>query len=364
MYVEVAPSSVVYTFDSSRINSLYYSSRDKPTVELKVGQTVEFDALRFPNVFSVAAYMDTNLTIYEDENGSIPDFPNCPLDLPVPEHVIAPTNPPVEVSGPTGPAGATGPQGEIGPPGLTGDRGVNGEKGDVGAPGVPGNDTGMTGPQGEKGDTGEKGDKGEMGEDGATGVTGFTGPQGPKGERGSSGYNGTDGLQGLKGDAGAVGPEGAVGPQGPSGTVDPSAQPVVAEEEDMFGNIPLVLGLFIWLIILTILIIIFVILLLIFLARQKKEREDEKEHARVNMAMTSPSFSPSGAVPGDDKQSWIDTLKDETTTNYSNDTIDTRRSREDISNPGYSNAGYSTTSSLHDIHASNGSLGKGEITNY
>jgi hypothetical protein len=157
VFTEEAPGSVAYKFDSSSPMALAHNA-GAMSQAIHLGDTVSFDTLSFPYDFSVAAYIDTDLSKYNPKE----DFPACPKALLIPEYEIVtlpPMPPPTGPPGPAGPPGPMGPQGLPGLPGPKGPQGIQGKQGPAGPAGPPG----PPGPKGEKGDPGasEPGEGGE-----------------------------------------------------------------------------------------------------------------------------------------------------------------------------------------------------------
>ena len=137
LYVEEIPGSIAYTFLPTKASTLTATNPIEANATNTTGIKMLFDKLTFPYEFSLAAYIDTDMSKYEN-----PDelHPECPKGLMIPQYGVLPQ-------------------------GTTGPSVVSGEPGDTGA----------TGPVGGTGDTGEIGPIGPMGFTGATGPIGATG---------------------------------------------------------------------------------------------------------------------------------------------------------------------------------------------
>lgn len=182
LYTVISPGAVAYNFDTQQPSTKSYTL-DGTHEYIADGTTVPFDLLVYPYKFSVAAFIDTDMSKYQDL-GNIA----CPSTLVVPSETVVSTLAPVTPV--PGKQGATGEAGKDGAQGATGPRGAQGPWGGKGETGMPGQ-PGATGPQGPVGHTGKPGPRG---------VVGATGVEGPKGDKGDNGYNGT------KGDTGPPGP--------------------------------------------------------------------------------------------------------------------------------------------------------------
>ena len=285
VYFEEAPGAVAYTFDATSPKALAHIL-DKAGDHYLKGDMVEFDTLTFPYDFSVSAHVDTNFTESSIGNNILGDFADCPSVLiPDYEHITAPTTTPSP--------GPPGPEGSRGPTGSKGDRGDRGPQGG----------RGPTGPAGKNGTKGDTGDIGPQGNQGIQGIPGIRGPpgqeiQGPKGERGPAGRPGPD----WSGNSHAS--EG--------GNDDTSSS--------TFGSSGFSLVLFVWLLLVTLVLLALCVLYIIWKARNKRERsrKDKKLHAQFeDDTMRSTTCLDSSTL----NKSWVDDLKDETTTIYSMDTI-------------------------------------------
>ena len=228
-------------------------------------------------------YLFLDISIYEDKE----DFPDCPRELLLPEYNIVtlpPTPPPTGAPGPTGPKGRSGPRGAQGLPGLTGERGL---------PGIDGDD----------GDTGLGGEQGYTGEQGPTGKEGVSGPTGRQGAKGSQGESGDRGERGPTGQAGEV----------VYVTSPPKAGNALASsQEEKFEFLStwyIKVAIGIWLAVLTIVILI-VLILLCKLRRQPSPM--------LHRQLSSSQFSSANDI---NKSSWLETLREDTETNYSIETI-------------------------------------------
>ena len=112
VYIEEAPGAIAYTFDGASPDALVHTQTNvtdpQPTA---VDDVVEFGSLTFPYDFSVRAYFDTNMTLYDVTEG---DFPTCPKGLIIPVQTVI-TLPPTTPAPPvTGKPGATGGEGRTG----------------------------------------------------------------------------------------------------------------------------------------------------------------------------------------------------------------------------------------------------------
>jgi len=166
LFFEESPGAVAYTFDGD--DPRVYGATQDPNNSSQVSETIHFDSLIFPYDFSVAAYVDTELSSY---NSTFQDFTvECPDNLLIPDvDIVADLTPAPPV---TGAPGATGPAGQDGLPGAEGAHGSTGATGPIGAVGATGANgiAGATGPAGLTGAQGAKGEKGERG---------LPGPPGP-----------------------------------------------------------------------------------------------------------------------------------------------------------------------------------------
>ena len=325
VYLEESPGAVAYTFDADQPMALGKTLGDnEPT---KINETLTFDRLNFPYDFSMAAYVDTDLSKYDIQPDS--NFVTCPTGLLVPDYD------PIVV--PDAQAGAPGEQGPPGPEGPKGEQGPEGEKGEPG-------------PQGPQG---EQGVQGEPGIQGPEGPHGEPGPQGPKGE---------------KGDRGERGPP---GPPGPSGDDDVNevVKPLggdfeaAATTDDDSGMSFWVLLLLIWLAVVTITLLIVIICICCY---WRRHRHDDRTRDQLNTL--SRGFKPTwmesvseylNVTNGTDKggiaavsgggqthnpaprnslhqlqTTWMGTMRDDSETGYSVGTIDTTRSTTNSSTEG------------------------------
>ena len=288
LYIEEAPGAVAYSFVSSGAQALLVTQNASDPIQLK--DVITIGKLNFPYVFSLSAYIDTNMSLY---NNTDEDFPPCPAGLLIPPYgpvTLPPTTPMTARPGATGPKGDAGAQGEVG-------------------------STGETGPKGDVGDMGSTGERGFVG---YTGPRGFNGSVGATGDQGPMGVNGSAGEKGDIGDNGEVGATGPRGPAGPTVTVqDPNAAKSVDEDDGMFSDPDFVMALFIWLIILTVLLLIFIIVVAV-LYRRRRRRADQRQKTGGNKIVYSDRVQ-SHVYENDPK--WISDMKEETETNYSNNTL-------------------------------------------
>jgi len=315
LYFEEAPGAVAYTFDASDPR-VFGKSEDFNTA-LELGQIKEFDSLIFPYDFSVAAYVDTELSRYNLTNATY--SVDCPTDLLIPDVDIVEDLLAELVTGAPGAVGATGPRGLQGDIGATGPQGLAGESGSAGLPGADG-------------------------EDGATGATG------PAGVPGVKGIDGTVGATGLQGPQGIQGPPGPPGPPGADSSSIETSDVVSNNEESKNSLIVLV-----WLIILTITIII--ILVIIVVIHRKKEKvierhpclpnvewgikrsmsdirksieaepyvieENYNQHTHIHAENSQQINSKDSCPPSLGAQKdWTDTMKSSSDIGYSNDTLE------------------------------------------
>ena len=140
------------------------------------------------------------------------------------------------------------------------------------------------------------------------GAAGFNGSVGATGVRGSTGYNGSTGVNG---DTGAVGP---VGPRGLPGAVvtvqSPETANLQSEDDGFFSNPTYIMGLSIWVVVITIIVIIAIIVFAVTHRRRREPREtvyiDRKPQPLI--------------ADNEDRPSWMGSMKEETETNYSNET--------------------------------------------
>ena len=77
---EATPGSVAYVFDPNAVNTDFGTSLD-PTSPLELNTVVDFDPLMFPYDFSVAAFVDTDLSRYTVNADGVYA---CPADLFIP----------------------------------------------------------------------------------------------------------------------------------------------------------------------------------------------------------------------------------------------------------------------------------------
>ncbi|KAI0213831.1 hypothetical protein LSAT2_001082 [Lamellibrachia satsuma] len=288
VYIEEAPGAIAYTFDGTSPDALVHTQTNVTEPQLiAIDAVVEFGFLTFPYDFSVTAYLDTNMSLYDATDD---DFPACPKGLRIPDYrdvTLPPTSPAPPVTG---------------RPGATGERGAQGMDGSVGA----------TGPQGAMGERGQDGKTGPRGEHGATGPAGLNGSVGATGERGPMGLNGS------KGDQGNVGATGAVGPRGLPGAVvtvqSPESANLETEDEGFFSNPMIIMALFIWVAVITIVVIVVIIVVAVTRRRRQTPLEtvyiDHKPRPLI--------------ADDDDRPSWMGSMKEETEKNYSNETTTTR----------------------------------------
>lgn len=346
VFLEESPGAISYTFQASNPSS-FVPADGNVSDPFVLGDIAAFDTLTFPYEFSVAAYIDTDLGQYNESGDT--DYPPCPRNLLIPEHgVTGPTVP--ALPPPTGRPGDPGPQGPPGPRGLTGPQGQQGIQGE----------DGEQGPEGPAGSQGPIGPAGQNGSRGPSGPAGGQGPTGPQGEKGEQGERGAPGPQGPPGDR--------------SGTVD-TPQAVIGEDDGFFDDPDVVMGLAIWLFIVTLVIIVLVIVLALLYFRREKKKKEMRDTVIVNrnppmlgIQTATVNGLPSGDTSIPEDKSWIGSLKEETVTNFNNDTIDTRQKRD-------SNAGFDLYLSQQSVNSqsndnvtfgvnSNGDLPTHEITNY
>ena len=129
---EDIPGAVAYKFDSTEGNA--FGKTFDPSTPLAIGKVIKFNSMMFPYDFSVAAYVDTELTAYSITDGS--NFVECPANLLIPDVDIVED---IEREpGDAGPPGATGATGPVGPQGDIGLRGEQGQPGVAGPPGPAG----------------------------------------------------------------------------------------------------------------------------------------------------------------------------------------------------------------------------------
>ena len=318
---EDTPGAVAYKFDST--DPTAFGTTFDPSVPLATGTTIVFNSMMFPYDFSVAAYVDTDLSAYSFTDGS--DFVTCPADLLIPDvdivDALTPEPPVTGAPGATGATGHAGPQGNMGPQGATGQTGTEGM-------------TGATGPAGVMGITGATGPMGATGPQGINGLVGATGAQGPRGERGE---------QGLAGPPGPLGP-----------FVDAEGNPIPisaqnsSESGDMLSYIVMA-----WVGVLTIIVIIVAIVIFVIMKRRSQPEKDieavEKQPETPNFRKSYPgqpmmwdaeggaavvtSNALNATAPSspkarndvtsghEDHESWMGTLKSTTELSYSSETL-------------------------------------------
>ena len=325
VYLEEAPGAVSYIFDASSPTALNHRL-DNDTATYNSGDVYAFDALVFPYDFAVAAYIDVDPSHYANTDPDA-DFVDCHRGVLIPDYVdlgvmTTTTTPP-----PTGAPGATGPRGVMG----------------------------ATGPQGEAGEVGAPGAEGPMGVTGSMGATGATGSAGKDGADGSPGVNGVDGAAGPRGPKGEKGETGNMGPAGTPGKiiyVTNGSHPIEGLNPVLPGSRPssifttetMSMSYLIWLIILSVAIVVLVIVIAIVATRKRHARDSSDEFGRARFPSTPssrarfPSLPSSDtektpdtgeitwtdemrAPPHDGQNGWMDTMKDETETTYSNDTL-------------------------------------------
>ena len=312
---EDAPGAVAYTFDASDPKA--FGKIVDPTKPPELNVEIQFDTLQFPYDFSVAAYVDTDLSRYDIAEGQ--NLVSCPNFLLIPDvdivEDLTPLPPVVGVPGSTGATGPTGPAGERGPQGVAGDVGPEGS-------------TGATGPSGPKGSTGSTGPIGATGPQGLPGTLGATGPTGDRGERG---------------------PQGPAGPPGPAGG-DVLPAPSSSEGSGNMMNYILMA----WIGVLTILIIVLVIVAVVLAKRRRAKSpsthkviermpslpavewaaQQRKSHAGEPMmwdtpaektedpgSETSPHERPVVTSGHKDQEDWMGTLKSNAEMSYSSETL-------------------------------------------
>jgi len=287
VYFEEAPGAVAYSFDGNFPAALYHTNANlSDTAE--IDDVIGFNKLTFPYDFALAAYIDTNLSRYDDS-----ERPQCVpnLVIPDPDNVVAPSLTPSPP--PTGAPGATG---------STGPRGATGEAGATGAQGA-------TGPQGA---TGVMGEQGVMGPAGATGAMGETGERGPEGVQGETGASGPQGERGEKGD------KGEQGPPGPLATMDPAQLAAPSSgDENIFSNPIFVLILLIWAAVVTIVVVVLIIVIVV-VARKSKNTTVEHTWAAAEIGRSRPQSAKSMYA----SESWMSTLKGESQTNMAVEKVD------------------------------------------
>ena len=318
---EDTPGAVAYKFDST--DPTAFGTTFDPSVPLVTGTTIVFNSMMFPYDFSVAAYVDTDLTAYSFTDGS--DFVTCPTDLLIPDvDIVDALTPEPSV---TGAPGATGATGSAGPHGATGPQGPAGQDGAEGM-------TGATGPVGAMGDTGATGPMGATGPQGINGLVGDTGAQGPRGERGE---------------------QGVAGPPGPPRTLtddEVNQIPISAQSSSTSGDMMNYIVMA-WVGVLTIIVIVVVVVIFVIMKRRSQPEEDieavEKQPETPNFrksypgqpmmwdaeggaaAVTSNALNVAAPVSPEsrrdvtsgheDHESWMGTLKSTTELSYSSETL-------------------------------------------
>ena len=167
---------------------------------------------------------------------------------------------------------------------------------------------------GATGQDGSPGVAGIRGDNGRPGATGSTGPAGPRG------YSGPSGLAGATGKQGPSGPRGLPGPQGPPGPVVFSNGTVVARSAGATDTAEsaLLYVLLVWTLVVTVAVVI--IYCVILAARRRHERKQRQSSLRSTY-----------------RPSWMNTLKEETETQYQPDTVSTASS-------GHTNYGFNRDS--------------------
>ena len=302
VYIEEAPGAIAYKFDGR--NPMALSNSVHMSSPHAVGDVVAFDPLTFPYDFSLAAYIDTDTSRYNDSDERNPD---CPRTLALPDYVEVTLGPRTTLPPPTGRPGATG----------------------------------------ERGEAGERGEPGLVGATGEQGVVGVVGRDGATGERGADGVGGA---------VGATGVEGRAGPRGPAGETVTMEYPdgqAVSDDESMFADPNFVMYLLIWLIVLTVVVVVLIVVYVVL-----RRRHRQKPVVRYIERHPSQLFAPSGET----KPNWTDTLKEETETNYSNDTLSTRA--DNNTKPSYAYTNECVTEDVYsDVTATSGDTAA-ELKNY
>ena len=311
LFFEESPGAVGYNFVDA---GLRVFGKQFNSDTLGIGTTVRFESQMFPYDFSVAAYIDTDLSQYDLTAGG--DEVRCPDGLLIPDvDTLDDLTPSPAVTGEPGATGEAGPQGEMGPQGPTGP-------------------------------------------DGAQGMTGATGPQGVMGATGVMGPSGPPGFPGNPGATGPSGPKGDQGPQGPPGALPTDLSPT-SSVENFLSSIITTYIILAWLALITIVAIIVAIANCYNARRRAKPRSATKvvhglfaradvewmpENRRSNkgdprawtasvyneLATSSPNAARKG-MTNEEQQSWANTLRS-TDTAYTNDTFN-----QDPSSPIYSN---------------------------
>lgn len=291
IFFEGDSGPVSYKFDASTHTALAHTLGNMSNPHV-IGDEVDFGTLHFPYDFSVSAYTDTNLSLYDGNLDSVP----CPEGLLIPDEDIGrietttPTPPPTGRPGATGATGPTGPSGAIGPVGSTGE----------------------TGPAGSHGATGVQGPAGEMG---ATGPMGATGAQGPSG---------------AKGDVGATGPQGPMGPAGTAMSPEALAQ-LQQDDKGFFSSPTLVMGLMIWLGVMTILTITLIIVIVKVTKKGEKPVPDiivGAADSRGSERLSKASLRIMEEAQPDD--SWMGTLKEQSVHDVYVDIVDENGSADSL----------------------------------
>lgn len=228
IYIASLPGPVAYDFTPTPYTLRSTVATGDP--EPQPGDQVLFDNLSWPNKFSIAAYIDTDMSRYPAAGSSV----QCPDDIRFPPETDGYEN-----------GGTTPVVPRDGATGATGPAGANGE-------------AGSTGPRGERGPNGERGATGPAGPTGNHGATGTTGRQGATGPLGPDGGMGATGPQGERGDPGARGPPGAAA----NATGSATFEELISECEwcQKFLNPYLILGVIIWLALVTLLLLITLII--------------------------------------------------------------------------------------------------------
>ena len=330
VFFKESPGAISYVFNGQDPQA--FSTLANVSDPYPIGHVVPFDPLSFPYDFSVAAYVDTNLTKY-NETGLTGNQIKCPEQLYIPAEIVVTMPPTPSTPPPTGAPGATGP---------TGPRGSTGSTGPEGA-------TGPVGPEGATGATGPMGWNGTDGGEGPIGATGFTGPQGPSGGVGATGPRGERG------------PQGNPGPPGPtvSGPKDPNSIPVVDAEVDLMKEV-IILVLLVWLIIVTLLLIVLVIITCYLWRRKRQEERRAQSYYADNINLGAARGRLTSNNPSEPDPQYAG-MKEETESQYSLDTIE-----RDGPGPGkasYVNAGADLSDNTGNSPP-NGDLSKEELANY
>jgi len=130
--------AIASVFDATN-PALLHSQLSNLSAPNNVGDVVDFDILRYPYGFSIAAFVDTNNDAFVNDTD---DWVECPKSTTIPDTVCTVANSTAQandiVAGPPGPTGATGP---VGPPGPTGPAGLPGPPGPPGQYDFGGNET-------------------------------------------------------------------------------------------------------------------------------------------------------------------------------------------------------------------------------